>query len=178
LWQKSVSTATTRGTQSSIRRRPALTHRLDAAAPLLVVDAAPARCLGGPGRAARHRPHGRGADELGQALERIGAVALLGAVVLRRDHQHAVAREPSAREPLEPRAHLVGERGRTAHVEAQLHRGRELVDVLPARAGGADEALDELALVERDMVGDADHDWLVRCYSLGTLLSRPRGHPQ
>src|SRR5262249_12281013 len=44
-----------------------------------------------------------------------------------------------------------------AHVESQLHRGRELVDVLPARTGGADEALDELALLDRDVVGDADH---------------------
>ena len=43
------------------------------------------------------------------------------------------------------------------HVEAQLHGGRELVDILPAGAGGADEAFRELVLVNRDMVGDADH---------------------
>ena len=48
--------------------------------------------------------------------------------------------EPAAGEPHQPRAHVVRQRRRAAHVEAQLHRGRELVDVLPARPGGADEA--------------------------------------
>jgi hypothetical protein len=40
--------------------------------------------------------------------------AVLGAVALRRDHQHAVAGEPFAGKPLKPRPHLVGERGRMA----------------------------------------------------------------
>ena len=55
-----------------------------------------------------------------------------------------------AGEPLEPRAHVVGQRRRAARVEAQLHGGRHLVDVLPARAGGADEAFLALALVDAD----------------------------
>src|SRR5262249_41235919 len=107
------------GMTASILEAPRPAQRLDAAAPLLVVDATPARRLGGLGGAARHWPHRGRADELGEPLERVGTVALLGAVALRRDHQHAVARQPPPRKPLEPGAHLVGERGRTAHVEAQ-----------------------------------------------------------
>ena len=38
------------------------------------------------------------------------------------------------------------------YVEAQLDRGRELVDVLPARPRGADEALLDLTLVDADIV--------------------------
>src|SRR4051812_13408051 len=44
-----------------------------------------------------------------------------------------------------------------AHIETQLHGGFELVDVLPARSGRADELLLKLALVDRDVVGDPEH---------------------
>src|SRR6202008_3722659 len=37
------------------------------------------------------------------------------------------------------------------------HRGGQLVDVLPARARRADEALLELAVVDADAVGDSQH---------------------
>ena len=46
--------------------------------------------------------------------------------------------------------HLFGQRLGAAHVETQLHRARHLVDVLPARSGGAHEAPGELVLAERD----------------------------
>ena len=39
---------------------------------------------------------------------------------------------------------------RGGDVDAQLHRGRDLVDVLTARAGGADEPLLEIALVQHN----------------------------
>ena len=42
-------------------------------------------------------------------------------------------------------------------VEAELHRGLDLVDVLPARTRGAQEPLLDLALVERNHIRDADH---------------------
>ena len=54
------------------------------------------------------------------------------------------------------RASLRRQRG-AADVEAQLHRGRELIDVLPARTGRADETFLDVALVDRDGAGDADH---------------------
>ena len=64
----------------------------------------------------------------------------------------SVRRRPASRAS---RAHRPGQRGRAAHVEAQLDRGRDLVDVLPAGAGGAHEAFLDLPLVEHDLVGDA-----------------------
>src|SRR5262249_62377648 len=65
--------------------------------------------------------------------------------------------ERPPREPIQPRPNLVRQRRRTAHVEAQLHGRGKLVDVLPARAGRTDEAFRDLAIVDRDVVVDADH---------------------
>ena len=42
-------------------------------------------------------------------------------------------------------------------IEAELDRGGDLVDVLSARAAGANEDLFDLVLVDRDAVGDRDH---------------------
>src|ERR1700694_419636 len=60
-----------------------------------------------------------------------------------------------------------------ARVESQLHRGGDLVDVLPAGTGGADEALLDLVVVESDAGGDADHD--VRYFFASTLPSSTAG---
>ena len=49
-----------------------------------------------------------------------------------------------------------GER-RSIDVESELHRGRHFVDVLPARSGGADEPLLDLAFVDGERVGDLNH---------------------
>jgi hypothetical protein len=71
-------------------------------------------------------------------------------VALRGNHQHALACQAPAGQPLEPGAHIVAKALRAAHVETKLHRARELVDILPTRARGADESLLELALVDAD----------------------------
>src|SRR5712691_390979 len=134
-----------------------LAQALDRGAAFLAFEAALARAPGRLGRPARDRRHRGALDQLDQPVERVLAVALLGAVALRGDHQHALVGEPPPGEALEPRAHVSRQRRRAAHVEAQLHRGRELVDVLPAGPRGADEALLELALVDADHGGDADH---------------------
>ncbi len=51
--------------------------------------------------------------------------------------------------------------GRQGHgvreIEAQLHRGRDLVDVLSAGAGGADKAFLDLAVIEDDIAYYRDH---------------------
>ena len=60
------------------------------------------------------------------------------------------------------------ERRRSPHVEAKLHRGRKLVDVLAARPRGAHEAFLDLALVDVDMGGDADHGGLEQRRSLSS----------
>src|SRR5262245_19870000 len=140
-----------------VQSRLHLPQALDLGATFLRLDPPLARSLGWLGRPARDRAHRGAPDELDQPVERVLAVGLLRAVALRLDHQHALAGEPSAGEPLEPRTHLGGQARRAAHVEAQLDRGRDLVDVLPARAGGADEALLELALVDLDSTADAYH---------------------
>src|SRR5262245_26128372 len=110
--------------------------------------------LGGPARSRRYRS---ASDQVDEAVARVLTVAFLGAMALRVDPQHALAREPAARQPLEAQAHRIGQVERAAHVEAQLHRARELVDVLPAGARRSNEAFIELALVDGDAVGDADH---------------------
>src|SRR5207244_7709851 len=92
-----------------------------------------------------------------QPRQGVIAVALLGAVALRRDDEHAILGQAAAGEPREPRAHGLGKRRRSPHVEPELHGGVELVDVLPARTRGTDEALLDLALVDGDFFGDADH---------------------
>jgi hypothetical protein len=84
-------------------------------------------------------------------------VLLLGAEALRRDNEDAILRHAAAGELGEANRDVVRQRRRAAHVEAELHGARHLVDVLPARPGGAHEALLDLALVERDGLGDPDH---------------------
>src|SRR5215831_7417840 len=114
-----------------------------------------------------------GADEFYEPRQRIVAVALLGAVTLSRDDQYTVAGQPPAGEPLQPRPHLMGKRRRMAHVEAQLHRGGELIDILPAGTGRADEAFRYLAVVDRDVVVVAEHDSDVRCRTSDNRENRP-----
>src|SRR5262249_34389362 len=130
---------------------------LDRRPVLLRLQAALARGLARPGRPARDRRHRGARDQLDEALARVLPVALLGAVALRGDDEHAVERHPPAGEAGQPQPHVLAQIRRAAHVEAKLHRARELVDVLAARTGSADEALLELVLVDADRVGDADH---------------------
>src|SRR5262249_37757659 len=101
--------------------------------------------------------HGGAADQIDKTLAGVLAVALLGAVALGVDHDHAVAGEAFAGQALEPRAHVVGKARRAADVEAKLHGARELVDVLSAGTRSADEILLELVLADADRRSDADH---------------------
>ncbi len=50
------------------------------------------------------------------------------------DNQDAVVGKPPAREAYEARAHILRQRRRAAHIEAQLGRGGQLVDILTTRA--------------------------------------------
>ncbi len=68
-----------------------------------------------------------------QPRERVFAVALLRAVPLRLDDDHALGRDALVRIRAEARLERIGQR-RGADVEAKVHRRRHLVDVLPARA--------------------------------------------
>src|SRR5262249_7402824 len=81
--------------------------------------------------------------------ERLVAVALQAAVLLRLDDEHALARDALVARAEQPRLDRVGERGR-ADVEAQVDRVRHLVDVLPSRSLRADGRELDLALGNRD----------------------------
>src|SRR5215475_9278424 len=63
-----------------------------------------------------------------------------------------------------------------SHIEAQLNRGCELVDVLPAGARRTDEAFLDFAFVDFNAWGDADHGYApVRYLFASTLPSSTAG---
>src|SRR5690606_7748957 len=111
----------------------------------------------GPGGDARLRRTQAGVDERVQAFARVLAVALLGAEALGLDHQHALVGQAPVAAGQQALAHRLGQRRRVGHVEAQLDRGRDLVDVLAAGAAGADEAFDDFAFGYLDVHGRRRH---------------------
>src|SRR6185312_9717937 len=122
---------------------------LDAAAALFLVDALTPGRLRHLGLAARRRLHRRLANEIGETITRLRAVARLVAVFLRDDDDHALFRKAAAGEPHQPYRDVVRQRGRAPRVEPELHRARYLVDVLPARPGGAHEGLLQFGVLDR-----------------------------
>ena len=107
--------------------------------------------------AADRLTHGGLAQKRDETLDRVVAIAGLGPEGLGRDDDHALVRHAAARERSQPRFEIVGKVGRAERIEAQLHRRRRGVDMLSARAGGSNERLADLALVDRDEMGDGDH---------------------
>ena len=89
----------------------------------------------------------------------IGAVALLGAEAVGLDDDHAVLGGALAGQRDRAVAHSLRQAGCVFRVETKLDRGRHLVDVLPTRSGGADEALRKLAFVDEDARRDVDARW-------------------
>ena len=79
-------------------------------------------------------------DQRDEALLRVLAIALPGRGALGRDDDDAVIGQPLAGKALQLFPHILGKVRRMANVEAQLHRGRDLVDVLSAGSGCADKA--------------------------------------
>src|SRR6185312_9122985 len=136
-----------------VLRRPGAAQLLDPRAPGLGLEAPALRTQGRFGLVARPGRLGRATDEIDELLARLLAVALLGAVALGDDDEHALVGETPARQVLEPLTHGREQRGRMTDVETQLRRRRQLVDVLAAGAGRADEILFDFALVEADAVG-------------------------
>src|SRR5215831_17116698 len=129
---------------------------LDVAAALLAFETALFRRMRRLGRPTWRRPHHRLFQQLDQALDRVRAIALLGAETLRLDHDHAVLGHALAGEPGKARRRVMRQRD-AACIETQLRRGRDLVDVLPAGSGGADEADLDVVLVEEEIAGDPQH---------------------
>src|SRR5690606_11572982 len=129
---------------------------LDLAALALALQAPLLRGAGGAGRDAPLWHRQAGGNERRQALARILAVALLGAEALRVDHQHAVVGQPPVAPRQQARTQRLWQRRRAGDVEPQLDGAGNLVDVLPAGAAGAHEALDDLRLRDRQAGADAE----------------------
>ena len=100
-------------------------------------------------------------DPSNQPVLCIPAVLLPGAETIRIDDQYPLTGDSLPGEPDQPLAYLLGKRSGVADIETQLHRGRHLVDVLPAGAGRPDESLPDLVLVELDGARHADHSFMV-----------------
>jgi len=93
-------------------------------------------------------------QQCGKALARIAAVPFPGAKSTRIDDQHTLTRHAAAGQPRETRLDLFGQSVRAGSIETKLHRGRDLVDVLPTRPRGADVLLAQLTLVDDDIGRD------------------------
>src|SRR6187551_3312418 len=85
-----------------------------------------------------------------ETLQRIVPVAALGAEPLRGNDQHAIRGDAISGKGDEPRPYGGGEIARMGHIKPQLHCRGDLVDILAAGAGGANETLLDFALVQRD----------------------------
>src|SRR5262249_2757132 len=80
----------------------------------------------------------------------------LGTVLPAVDDEDSFARHSAASQCREPFFHR-GWQSRSSDVETQFNRCGDLVDVLAARARGADELFFDVRIVENDRIGDSDH---------------------
>src|SRR5690606_15371238 len=103
-----------------------------------------------PGRHALARRLPAGFDEGGEPLACVLAITLLGAEALGVDDQHALRGHPPVAAGQQPLAHRLGQGRRAGDVEAQLHRGGDLVDVLATGARRTHETLGDLRLRDVD----------------------------
>lgn len=97
------------------------------------------------------------ANQIDQPFDRIGSVAFAGSEPFGGDNDHAVAIEPSPGQAAETVARVRIDRARCLDIEAQLDRCLDLVDVLSARPAGAKKVQFDLALIQSDGRGDANH---------------------
>jgi hypothetical protein len=130
---------------------------LNAGTALLAFYSAFARGSRRPGRAALYRDDCCLPDQIDEPIERILAIARLGAVALRDDDKNAVVGQPRAGEALQALADVVRQRRRVPHIEAKLDCGGKLVDVLAAWPRGAHEGFLDFTLVDGDVGSDVNH---------------------
>src|SRR5436189_2399727 len=116
----------------------------------LALEAALARRARGFGGLTRFRGRECAADQVAEPLVRLAAVVLLGAVVARDDEDRALGGEPPPAQGPEARLDSVRERRAAREIKAQLHRGRDLVDVLATRAARAHERQRQIAVGNLD----------------------------
>src|SRR5512144_1914692 len=110
--------------QSKDRRQPSVVEargvalRLDVAAALLAFQPPLLRAEGRLGGAPRYRPYHGFAQYFEQAVNGVGAVALLGAEALGVDHDHAVLGHALAGDPVQPQGRVFRQRD-LARIEAE-----------------------------------------------------------
>src|SRR6185312_9632523 len=133
VWVPAFAGTTESINPGSIQPRLALAQVLDARAALFRLQPLALGRFRHFGLAPDRRLHRRLPDQVEQALARLGAVARLVAVLLRHDDDDAVLGQAVAGERHQANGDVIRQRRRASRVEAQLHRRRHLVDVLPAR---------------------------------------------
>jgi len=135
--------------------------------PAFRLQPADPRSCGWLGRAAGPRLLNRLAQQPHQPLNRILAIRALGTKASGLDAQHAISPDSPARQTPQPCANILRQGGAGEDIESQADSRRHLVDVLPARPGGANEVKMNLAFVDGETAGDLDHV----CGSLGRRSS-------
>src|SRR5690606_34078379 len=131
---------------------------LDDAAPALVFEAAALRGQRGTGWATRAAGLRCLADQGEQALPSIFPVTLLGPKALGGDDQHPLLGQAPPGEPLEPLPYRLRQARRALDIEAQLNRGRDLIDLLTAGPAGTQEVLLNLLFLNGEAVSDGYHE--------------------
>ncbi|MCU1328921.1 MAG: hypothetical protein JWN34_4291 [Bryobacterales bacterium] len=104
------------------------------------------RAKRGPAWTANFRHNLRAGDQVIKPSPGFGSVAFLGAVLASRDDENAVLRDAIAGQCEEALPYVLWKRRRLTDVEAQLDGGGNLVDVLAARPGGANERLGQFGI--------------------------------
>src|SRR5947209_8081705 len=146
---------------SVVETTAAAASGLDVATALLALEPALLGAKGRLRRPPRFRPHHGLAQDLEEAINGVLPVALLGAESLRLNHDDAVLGHALAGQAGKTQAGILRQ-GQLARVEAQLRRGRDLVDVLASRAGRADKADLDIVLVDDEVAGYPQHDGTIR----------------
>ena len=145
------------GSRPSIEGWLGAPQPLDTGTALLSLDAALARGGRGPGRSPLHLGAGGTANEIDKAVECILPIAHLRPMPLRGEDDNAVTGQSRTRQAFQPRTNVRRQRRRMTRIEAKLDCAGNLVDVLPAWAGSADELFNDLPLIKRDSGVNADH---------------------
>ena len=114
------------------------------------------------------------ADKVHEAVDRVGAVSPLGAEAPGLDDKHPAIGEAPPGKLAQALLYLVVQRGAGRDVESQLDGRGDLVDVLPTRAGTANELKGDLVLADRNLTRDSDHlsctyyrsvQWTFACFT-------------
>ena len=112
-------------------------------------------------------------DQRNQAGERIVTILLLRAKPFGLDDQVAVFSDAVAGNRPQAESDLVRQGVGCINVEAQLHAGRDFIDVLPAGAGRADKVVPELIFVDGNGRRNLDHG-----VSIAKAIVRPIKKPE